>query len=175
MARTLFLILLCLASAVSAQEIEVDLFEGGEGLSFYRMVARELEQNRPGVMVDLSGDPAISDKVRMRILEGDLPEVTNANVDVWSLIEHGYLQPLDGWLDSSWRDSFLPGALDQYTRDGKTYGIPLVYVVWSVYYNKALFREHGWEVPNTWPRFLELCEEMKASGVAPVFCEVFSL
>ena len=168
MARTLFLILLCLASAVSAQEIEVDLFEGGEGLSFYRMVARELEQNRPGVMVDLSGAPAISDKVRMRILEGDLPEVTNANVDVWSLIEHGYLQPLDGWLDSSWRDSFLPGALDQYTRDGKTYGIPLVYVVWSVYYNKALFREHGWEVPNTWPRFLELCEEMKASGVAPV-------
>jgi len=171
----LLLLILLLVGSVSADEIEVTLFEGGEGLGFYRSVARQFEGERPGVRVLLQGDPAIADKMRMRVLEGDLPEVTNANVDVWSLIDYGYLQPLDGWLDreisgsqQTWRETFLPGSLDQYRKDGQTFGIPLVYVVWSVYYNKKLFAENGWKTPHTWVEFLDLCEKIKASGLSPI-------
>jgi ABC-type sugar transport system permease subunit/ABC-type glycerol-3-phosphate transport system substrate-binding protein len=156
-----------------ADQIEVTLFEGGEGLEFYSQTAREFEQ-RSGMRVLLQGDPAMADRMRMRVLESNFPEVTNANVDVWNLIEHDQVLALDEWLDEptdggqTWRQTFLPGSLNQYQKDGKTYGVPLVYVVWSVYYNKRLFRDNGWEVPQTWDEFFELCPEIKNSGTTPI-------
>lgn len=173
---TLFALFWLTANPAWARPVEVELFEGGEGHQFYEQVTKKCEELYPGLTVDLTCDPAISDKVRMRVLEGNLPEVTDANLDIWSLIDYGQVQPLDQWLDqpltpgnkSTWRESFLPGALDQYNRDGHTYGIPLVYTVWSVYYNKEMFEQHGWKLPHTWPEYFDLCEKIKAEGIAPV-------
>ena len=157
----------------SRSQIEVTLFEGGEGLDFYSRAAQEF-QDQTGIGVLLQGDPAMADRMRMRVLESNFPEVTNANIDVWNLIEHDQIMPLDEWLDRSaddgttWRDSFLPGSLNQYQKDGKTYGVPLVYVIWSVYYNKRLFHENGWEVPKTWNEFMALCEKIEGSGTTPI-------
>jgi ABC-type sugar transport system permease subunit/ABC-type glycerol-3-phosphate transport system substrate-binding protein len=159
--------------AKPTDQIEVTIFEGGEGLEFYAQTASEFEE-KTGVEVLLQGDPAMADRMRMRVLESNYPEVTNANVDVWNLIEHDQVLPLDQWLDKptedgrTWRETFLPGSLSQYQKDGKTYGVPLVYVVWSVYYNKRMFRQNGWERPETWDQFLKLCEKIKASGTTPI-------
>lgn len=170
------LVLLVLPSPVRGQtpdSIEVTLFEGGEGLDFYQQTAEEF-QSVSGVPVRLVGDPAMADRMRMRVLEGNYPEVSNANIDIWSLIEHDQIQPLNRWLDDrpnngeSWRETFLPGSLNQYQKDGETYGVPLVYVIWSVYYNKKLFRQNGWTVPQTWDEFFGLCEQMKKAGVTPI-------
>ncbi len=168
-------LLLLLAGAGWSQPIEVALFEGGEGREFFQQAAQEYMELVAGSRIVLEADPRIADRVRLRILEGDFPAVTNASVNIWALIEKGEIQPLDSWLDGpawdgegSWGDSFLPGSLDPYTFEGKTYGIPLQYVVWSVYYNKAVFRQRGWSPPETWPQLLELCAEIKQSGLAPV-------
>lgn len=172
----LLVLLISLPSPVrgqTADPIEVTLFEGGEGLDFYSQTAEEF-QSLSGVPVRLVGDPAMADRMRMRVLEGNYPEVSNANIDVWSLIEHDQIQALNGWLDEkngkgeSWRETFLPGSLNQYQKEGETYGVPLVYVIWSVYYNKKLFRENGWTVPRTWDEFFGLCEQMRKAGVTPV-------
>ena len=171
----LLLLFFLLTLLGQAQEVEVSLFEGGEGVDFYRYAARRLEESRPGVSVLLEADPAMADKMRMRVLEGNLPEVSNASIDIWALIDNGDVQPLDSWLEqkavdgeSTWRETFLPGSLSQFQKDGKTYGIPLVYVVWSVYYNKTLFAEHGWEIPRTWPEFESLCEKIQQTSTAPI-------
>lgn len=171
---TLAVTALMLRAAV-AQPVEVTLFEGGEGLDFYQGVADQLSRLHPGSPVRLDADPAISDKLRIRVLEGNFPEVTNANLNVWKLIAHGEIQPLDAWLDgpswdgeTSWRETFLLGTLDRYSKDGKTYGIPLVSVVWSIYYDKALFRRQGWTPPRTWPEMLALGQKMRAQGLTPL-------
>ena len=75
--------------------IEVPLFEGGAGLDFFFLTAREFEKQRPNVHVDLYGDPRIADKVRVRILEGTFPEVSNAGLNWWSVIRNGEVLPLD--------------------------------------------------------------------------------
>ena len=143
--------------------IEVPVFEGGAGLDFFFKAAREYEKVRPDVEVDLYGDPRIADKVRVRILEDSFPEVTNAGLNYWTLIRNGDVLPLDEFLDQpswdgdgSWRDSFLPGSLDRYTHEGKVYGIPFLYSVYAVWYNKNMFEERGWQVPVTWDEFLAL-------------------
>jgi raffinose/stachyose/melibiose transport system permease protein len=155
--------------------IEMPVFEGGEGLDFFLECARTYEREHPGILVDLYGDPRIADKVRVRILEGTFPEVTNAGLNYWALIRNGDVLPMDEFLDgpnwegdTSWRASFLPGSLERYTYQGKTYGIPLLYSVYAVWYNKAMFEEHGWKPAKTWDEFFDLCERIRAAGVWPL-------
>ena len=175
------LFVFCLLFLSAAQEalgrttIEVPIFEGGCGLTFFFEAARGYEEARPDVLVDLYGDPRIADKIRVRVLEGTYPEVTNAGLNYWALIRNGQVQPLDEYLDGpnwegdkTWRQSFLPGSLDRFQYQGKTYGIPFLYVVFAVWYNKNMFAEHGWEPARTWDEFFALCEQIKAAGIPPL-------
>ena len=151
------------------------VFEGGEGLDFFLECARAYEQEHPGIIIDLYGDPRIADKVRVRILEGTYPEVTNAGLNYWALIYNGDVLPMDEFLDQpnwegdmTWRESFLPGSLDAYMYEGKVYSIPLMYSVYGVWYNKTMFEEYGWQTPITWDEFFALCEQIKAAGLWPL-------
>ncbi|MCY2927192.1 MAG: extracellular solute-binding protein [Planctomycetota bacterium] len=158
-------------------EIEVLLFAGGEGMEFFLQCARDYEKIHPEVRVNLSGDPRMEDKVKVRILEGTFPEVTNIPVGSasWSLIREGFIQPMDEFLDRpawdghrTWRDSFLPGTLDKFSYQGKVYGVPLPYWVFAMWYNKAMFEEHRWKPARTWDELFALCEQVKAAGIAPI-------
>jgi ABC-type sugar transport system permease subunit/ABC-type glycerol-3-phosphate transport system substrate-binding protein len=178
--KALFLVAIWLfawgqAGAQEKTRIEVPVFEGGAGLDFFFHAARQYEKQRPDIAVDLYGDPRIADKVRVRVLEGSYPEVTNAGLNYWNLIRNGDVLPLDEFLDqpnwegdSTWRHSFLPGSLDRYSHEGKIYAIPLLYSVYAVWYNKGLFEENGWQVPRTWDEFFVLCDQIKASGLWPL-------
>ena len=39
----------------------------------------------------------------------------------------------------------------------------------GVLYNREMFREHGWEIPETWEEFTALCEEIEAAGIQPLY------
>lgn len=157
---------LCLPSAWG-EPVEVALFEGGEGLEYFQRCAAEMGGT------EVYGDPRISEKLRIRLLEGQPPEVTNANLPYEELIQKGKIQPLDEWLEGPnwdgsrrWRDDFLPGSLDRFRVQGKTYAVPLQYTVQAVYYNRALFRRYGWDEPRTWEEWEGLCRQVESQGLA---------
>lgn len=160
----------------AATELDIPVVYGGYGISFYEETARQFEALRPGVTVKLYGDPRITDKVRVRIIDGDLPDATlPRDLLIPALVKAGKLRDLTPWLDgpnwegdAKWRDTFLPGALDSWMVDGKPYGLPFTYACWTIFYNRALFRAHGWAEPRTWDEFFALCEKIKATGVAPL-------
>jgi raffinose/stachyose/melibiose transport system permease protein len=128
------------------------------------------------VLVNMYLDPRILDKVRVRILEGSFFEITNAFLpSYWPLIHNGDVLDLreffDGpnWEgDAKWRDTFLPGTLDPYTEDDHIYGIPLAHYASVIWYNKKMFREHGWKAPVTWDDLFKLSTEIKKAGIAPM-------
>ena len=156
--------------------IEAPLFEGGAGKAFFLECARDYEKARPEVKVDLYLDPRIQEKVQVRFLEGSFFETTNVSLNYWPLIHNGDCVAVDKYLDgpnwegdAKWRDTFLPGALDTFMEDGKRYGIPLGYYASVIWYNKKMFREHGWTPPRTWDELFDLCEKIKKTGtIAPM-------
>jgi len=108
----------------------------------------------------------------VRVLEGSFPDITNANLNYWALIKNGEVLPLDEFLeqpnwekDSTWRGSFMPGSLDRYTWEGHTYGIPFLYSIYAIWYNKTMFEEQGWTPPRTWDEFLALCRKVKDAKI----------
>jgi ABC-type sugar transport system permease subunit/ABC-type glycerol-3-phosphate transport system substrate-binding protein len=171
-------LLLLLAASARAERITLDIpvFSGGYGIAFYQETARLFEAERPDIRIRLYGDPRIQDKLRIRMMDGDLPDATFAPRLLWpTLIRAGRVleltEALEGpnWEgDARWRDTFRPGALGGWQIDGGTYGIPFGYACWSLFYNRGLFQRHGWSEPRTWDEFFALCEQIAASGIAPV-------
>lgn len=50
-----------------------------------------------------------------------------------------------------------------------TFGVPYVANAAGVLYNRDMFEEHGWEIPETWDEFMELCAEIESEGIQPLY------
>jgi raffinose/stachyose/melibiose transport system permease protein len=142
------------------------------GVEFTQRVSGK---KRDPVIVDMYLDPRIEDKVRVRILEGSFFEVTNAFINYWPLIRNGKVLELNKFLDqpnwegdAKWGDTFLPGSLDVYADQGKFYCVSLGYYASVIWYNKKMFRAHGWKTPVTWDDLFALCAQVKQAGIAPL-------
>ena len=49
------------------------------------------------------------------------------------------------------------------------YALPYVANAAGVLYNKDMFEEHGWEVPETWSEVTALCEQIESEGIQPLY------
>lgn len=164
--------------------LDIPVLVAGYGAEFFQETAREFEKLRPGVRVNLYGDARINDRVRIRVMAGDWPDATDAVLLYPRLIEADRLLDLSAALDGPnwegdgrWADTFRPGVLRRWSgqaalgepeRANEIYGVPFAYAIWTIFYDKALFRRHGWEEPRTWDEFFALCETMEQAGVAPL-------
>ena len=49
------------------------------------------------------------------------------------------------------------------------YAVPYVANAAGVLYNREMFKKNKWEIPTTWDEFMDLCDEIKASGQQPLY------
>jgi N-acetylglucosamine transport system substrate-binding protein len=156
--------------------LDVAVFEGGFGIEWHKSVARRYEKLHPEIKINLWGDPRVDEKIKPRILRRDPPDLASCTVPIWKLIVAHKLYPLDETLDSpaygqpniTWRQSLLPGLISDTQYHGKYYSMPLNFGLWVGWYDKRMFRKHGWRAPKTWGEFTALCEKIKAAGIAPL-------
>ena len=58
-------------------------------------------------------------------------------------------------------------SLNALSNNGKLCQLPVSSTVDGIYYNKTLFEEKGWELPQTLDEFYDLCQEISAQGIRP--------
>ncbi len=83
----------------------------------------------------------------------------------------GLLQPIDEIFKfrPDWKAGFHSGSLDAFTVDGQIYAVPMNLAPTSfVYYNQAIFDEHGVKVPDTWEELEEAVAAFNEQGVIPI-------
>ena len=86
------------------------------------------------------------------------------------LWEAGYLLDFDEALtELGVRDKVAEGAVSTIE---KLYGgafnfLPFQYNIEGIFYNKAVFEENGWEVPETWDDLLTVAAEAQDAGLTP--------
>ena len=49
------------------------------------------------------------------------------------------------------------------------YGVPYVANAAGILYNREMFKEHGWEIPETWEELLTLCDTIQSEGILPFY------
>lgn len=80
-------------------------------------------------------------------------------MDISDLEATGDIKPAYAEMDKELE--FIP-------QDG-IYALPYVANAAGVLYNKDMFEEHGWEIPETWSEFTALCEQIEAEGIQPLY------
>ncbi|MHB0898268.1 MAG: ABC transporter substrate-binding protein [Spirochaetales bacterium] len=82
--------------------------------------------------------------------------------------QSGFLEPLEKWVPElkDFNKTALKGATS--IKDGKIYGVPFASQTLFVFYNKAIYKQLGLSVPDTWDQFIGNLQAMKKAGIQPL-------
>lgn len=123
-------------------------------------------QNQTLVRTALSGGTVVD------IMDQDEDQVAGG------LVREGQGLALDDYLakpaldhDGALSDVFLPGTLDMFKVDGKTYLLPYIYNTVQFWYDKRVFEKAGIQPPKTWDDLLADCTKLTDAGYAPIAAE----
>lgn len=161
----------------TGKTLDVMVFKGGFGSDFYETAAKEFEAKHADEKITITGDAHIWEMVQPRFLKGDPPDLTfpGWNLDHWALVAENQLMPLDAALaepaddgKGTWKDTFEESLLKLGRNEGKQYVLPYFFSALGWWYDPSLFKKHGWTAPKTYPELLQLCEKIKAAGIAPI-------
>jgi raffinose/stachyose/melibiose transport system substrate-binding protein len=142
--------------------------ETGECLA--EAVVNPFNEQSDSIFVEAVLQPEAEGAQRTALAGGAGPDIvdTSGPSFVAELVKADQLLPLDDLSDEfEWQNQFVPWALSLGTVDGKLYSLTDELETVLLYYNKTLFEENGWELPNTIDELNALAEEIDAAGIIP--------
>jgi len=166
------------SKAVSGEKVTINMMHlwpeiGASGQhQIVNKIIDEYEAENPNVTIKQEVLDNERYKARMKVLStvNELPDVgmTWAAGYLQPFVEGKLFTPLDELLHSELQGSFVAGATEAYTINGKTYALPLEFNVAPVYYNKKIFAQYGLQVPKTYDDFLKIVKTLATNGVEPI-------
>lgn len=153
-------------------EIEILQYKP-EAASYFDKVEEEFNASHDDIHLTISSPNDASTIMRTRFVRNDYPDIIGIGGD----INYSYYVDADILADVSdypgmadIKDSYVDilEALEITPKEG-TYGVPYVANAAGILYNKDMFEEHGWEIPETWSELIDLCEEIQSEGILPFY------
>ncbi len=162
----------CGNSADQKVEIEIVQYKP-EAAIYFETVEEEFNATHDDIQLKISSPNDAMTILRTRFIREDYPDIIGIGGDInysyfvdagilADVSEYKGLQTINpGYLD-------IAEALELVPTDG-SYIVPYVANAAGVLYNRDLFAEHGWQIPETWQEMVTLCEEIKGEGILPFY------
>ena len=153
-------------------EIEILQYKP-EAAAYFDQVEEEFNASHNDIHLTISSPNDASTIMRTRFVREDYPDIIGIGGD----INYSYYVDADILADvsdyqglSDVKQSYLDilEALEITPEDG-IYGVPYVANAAGILYNKDMFEEYGWEIPETWGELIQLCEDIQAEGILPFY------
>ena len=153
-------------------EIEILQYKP-EAAAYFDKVEEEFNASHDDIHLTISSPNDASTIMRTRFVREDYPDIIGIGGD----INYSYYVDADILADvsdyqglSDVKQSYLDilEALEITPEDG-IYGVPYVANAAGILYNKDMFEEYGWEIPETWGELIQLCEDIQAEGILPFY------
>ena len=163
----------CTQSSESGK-VEVELVSyKPEAVDVFEEIAERFNATHEDIHLTIDSPNEAMTILKTRFIREDYPDIVGIGgdinysnfldaelfMDISDLEETGMVK--QSYLDIDKELEFIP-------QEG-VYALPYVANAAGMLYNKEMFEEHGWEIPETWDEFLTLCEEIKASGIQPLY------
>lgn len=161
--------------------LEVAVLESAYGSEMWREICESFEKSNEGIKINLTAEKNLEDVIGAKMKSGDWPDYVHLATGreaalTETLIKDEALEELSDVLemkvpgeDVTVEDKLIDGFTDTLGtnpyNDQKTYLAPMFYSPCGLFYNAALFRERGWEVPETWEEMWELGDRAKEEGI----------
>ena len=153
-------------------EIEILQYKP-EAATYFDQVEDQFNATHDDIHLTISSPNDATTILRTRFIREDYPDIIGIGGD----INYSYYVDADILADVS----DYPGMADvkesyidiletlEITPEDGTYGVPYVANAAGILYNRDMFEEHGWEIPESWDELMALCEEIEAEGILPFY------
>jgi raffinose/stachyose/melibiose transport system substrate-binding protein len=126
------------------------------------------EKVHPNITVDATWTANPRDVIVQQLAAGGGPDIliTDGSADVQYFAQQKQVLPLTKWESQyNWNTLYPSWAMPLLSFDGTMYAIPNKTDILVMYYNKAIFSQHGWAPPTTWSQLLQVSAEAKKAGL----------
>jgi len=140
-------------------------------LAMLQDVVKATEANVPGLTITLDGvEDQVNrfEKLRAEMAAGNPPEIFDlfGGTDTKDYVKADRLLDLTPILEElGLKDKFY--SFEEFTVDGKIYGIPMAGYVEGLFYNKKILADNQIDPPKTWDELLAASDKLKAKGITP--------
>lgn len=137
---------------------------------YWSKMAQEFEKSNPGATIKIE---EVNWDTLQQKLQTDIMGGANADLAIvgtrWLLdfVKDDVAEPLNSYMDASFKDRFIGQMLAPGEINGKVYGLPIAASARALYYNKDLLTKVGYSNgPKTWDEVIDASKKLKAIGVA---------
>ncbi len=158
----------------SSDKIEIEIVQyKPEAANYFKTVEDEFNATHETIHLTISSPNDAMTILKTRFIREDYPDIIGIGGDInysyfvdaeilADIADYDGLQDINqGYLD-------IAESLELVPTEG-TYILPYVANAAGILYNRDMFAEHGWKIPETWSELMQLCEEIKAEGILPFY------
>lgn len=177
------LALCCMAAAIPLagcgasgddQKTEIEIVQyKPEAANYFKTVEEQFNATHDDIHLTISSPNDAMTILKTRFIREDYPDIIGIGGDInYSyFVDAQILEDVSGYGGlSSINQGYLDiaEALEFVPVDG-TYIVPYVANAAGVLYNREMFAQHGWEIPQTWDELLALCGQIQGEGIQPFY------
>lgn len=161
------------SQAEESGKIEIELVQyKPEAASYFEAVEEKFNATHDDIHLSIESPNDAMTVLKTRFIREDYPDIIGIGGDVnfSNFIDADILKDIsdyEGLNDIKQTYLDIDKALEFVPEDG-VYAVPYVANAAGILYNREMFEEHGWEIPETWSEFLALCDEIQAAGMQPL-------
>ncbi len=137
--------------------------------NYFRNFTQVIKNSVPDIPLNMeyySGSNP-SGYITQKLASQDPPDIVYFTNQLSDEFQQKYLLDLSGY---DFLQNYNLSILNQRDVDGAVYSVPANYSIICMMYNKTLFEEHGWEVPETHSELVALCRQIRQEepGLIPI-------
>ncbi len=152
-------------------EIEIVQYKP-EAVKVFEKLAEEFNASHDDIHLTIDSPNEAMTVLKTRFIREDNPDIIGIGGDVnfSNFVDSDMLMDISDYrgldaIKGAYKE--IDKALEFVPEEG-VYAVPYVANAAGILYNKDIFQEHGWEIPENWNAFISLCDEMEAAGVQPL-------
>ena len=164
----------CGVKQENSGKVEIELLQyKPEATKFFDKIEEEFNSTHDDIHLTISSPNDAMTILKTRLIREDYPDIIGIGGDM----NYSYFVDSDILADVSDYEGLKkikPAYVEileglEFVPTEGTFGVPYVANAAGVLYNREMFKEHGWEIPETWDEFMTLCEDIKAAGIQPLY------
>lgn len=145
-----------------------------EAVSIFEALMAEFNESNDHIYLNFTSPNDAVTIMKTRFVREDYPDVVAIGGDASyaDFVDSNILADVSGYpgmekVQPAYQE--IMKSVTYVPMDG-IYGVPYIANAAGMLYNKDMFAEKGWELPETWDEFIALCDQIKAEGeVLPLY------
>lgn len=144
-----------------------------EAVEVFEALEKEFNETHDDIHLTIESPSDAMTILKTRFIREDAPDIIGIGGDVnfSSFVDSDMLMDISDYagladIKQAYRD--IDKELEYVPEEG-VYAVPYVANAAGILYNREMFEEYGWEIPETWDELLELCEEIQSEGILPFY------